>query len=351
MIHNLYLSVLVIIHRCDAHTLDIIQDFLQSADYDSVFSSAPTEPFKGALLLLGSYRGEEVDMNAPLKNQLNSLEKVSNGSKISIGSLAEEDVNEMISFKLCLPLRYARQLAALTVERTDGHPLYAIEFLGSIIQRNDVSFSVRDRRWVWDGDNIEKTLMPECVAELLTKKLMQLPYYVVDALKVLSCIGAHQVNESVITILNEAELSTNMSKALEIAVGQGVMTRADSRHYSFCHEMLRETSYSLIPANERDQLHKRIGTSLAQDKHVADNPELYALAADQYCNISHIGSLDRRERYLFATVCLKAGKISLASSNFDQGTSFLSLSSHCFVQNRIMKCNYLINSLSSLNIL
>ena len=54
------------------------------------------------------------------------------------------------------------------------------------MQRNLVTFSVKDRRFVWDENSIELQMIPEGVVELLTKMLKQLPDDVIQALKVRS---------------------------------------------------------------------------------------------------------------------------------------------------------------------
>ena len=172
---------------------------------------------------------------------------------------------------------------------------------------------MRERRWLWDESGIDDpSLIPDGIAELLTKKLTQLPAETVEALKIVSCIGL-QIDESIITILDEANmLPCSVQKSLSLAISEGVMNKIGS-HYTFSHDMLRLSAYSLIAPNEREYLHKRIGTTLAH------NVELCALAVDQINMANVNGLLNPAERNWFARLNLEAGKHSIESSNFDQG--------------------------------
>merc|ERR1712194_803432 len=189
---------------------------------------------------------------------------------ISVGELTQCDINKMISFKFCLPIRHTRELAELVYLKTRGHPFFAKEFLKSIVLRKFVMFSVKARRWVWDDVAIDMQQISEGVVELLMEKLEQLPEDVIETLKVASCFG-YQINIS--TIQRLCNLWPNMLNTLEAAVKEGIIEKAGPI-FAFSHDMIQESTYCLIPVEERNPLHKKIGMNLVLDHDVAKNAEL-----------------------------------------------------------------------------
>lgn len=168
------LLVLEDLQWADNTTINIIQ---QSTNY----ATQGEESVQGGLFYLGNYRDNEVDEKGFLMQHINGI----NQSRIiSIGELAQHDINVMLSVKFCLPSRHTKQIAELVFSKTRGNPLFCIEFLKSIIERNFITYSVKSRRWVWDDVAIDTQQISEGVVFLLSKKLKQLPEDVIEALKV-----------------------------------------------------------------------------------------------------------------------------------------------------------------------
>lgn len=296
--------------------MDIIVQSVRS------ISELPKEGHAGGILLLGSFRDNEVPEEGFLMNNIKLLQQNANVNKLSIGELLLQDVDDMLTFKFCLPKRYIRDLAQLVYQKTRGNPIFVTEFLRSIIQKKLMAFSVKSHRWTWDDTAIDLQMISGGVVGLLTKKLKQLPSDVIEALKVISCLG--QANISTIELLDLGEFVPNMFEALESAIKEGIVERAGPV-FAFCHDMLQESTYNLIPPDKRKPLHKMIGMNLViQDPQNANNPELCTLAADQINICKDVdGILNHAERAFVARLNLTAGKHSMSTkkSNFQQGKS------------------------------
>jgi predicted ATPase len=112
-----------------------------------------------------------------------------------------------------------------------------------------------------------------------------------------------------------------MIQALDLAMKEGIIEKAGPV-YTFSHDLLQESTYRLIPAHERNLMHKKIGASLVRNTQNAENSELCILAVDQInTSINLEGKLDPAERLLFARLNLVAGKhaMSARKSNYKQG--------------------------------
>lgn len=84
-------------------------------------------------------------------------------------------------------------------------------------------------QWIFDTDVIDLMIISDEVAQLLTKKLGQLPTPLVQAMKIISCIG-YQINRSTIDLLNiNSQSQFNMENMLQMAINEGLIERAVSR--------------------------------------------------------------------------------------------------------------------------
>ena len=180
---------------------------------------------------------------------------------------------------------------------------------------------MKSRRWVWDDDSIDIQMISEGVVELLTRKLQQLSQDVIETLKVVACFG--QVSESMLKMLDLGQFVPDMQETLELAMKEGIIEKAGSI-FAFSHDMLQESTYNLIPMEDRKPLHKKIGFSLVQDMVVVTNPEFCLLAVGQINLCQDMGSiLNPMERALFARLNLTAGKHSIAASSYEQARGYL----------------------------
>ncbi|KAL7544794.1 hypothetical protein ACHAWF_008162 [Thalassiosira exigua] len=307
------------IHWADEVTLDILTDFILTAGHDGASSFHRQAFQKGRLLYLGSYRDNEVNEAGPVMNQIEQMEDAGgniNVNRIAIGEMPETDVNKMLSWKLCLPLRHTQELAQLVHQKTRGYPMFTIEFLRSVIQTNILTFSVRDRRWVWDETAIDMQVISDGVLSLLTNKLQHLPENVIKALMVMSCFGS-QINRSMVHLLDLGQFTSGMMGGLDVALSEGIVDKAGPL-LAFTHDMLQETSYNLIPIHERKPLHRKIALSLSGPE-AAKDPELCILAVDQVNICKDIpGMLSPIEKAKFARLNLLAGKYSARSSGYER---------------------------------
>ena len=311
----------------DAFTLGVVGDFVQFSGHGAA-NLAEEESTHGGLYLLGNFRDNEADFaqDGFVMNHIRSLER-SNGNnvnvvRIAVGELPEHEINKMLSFKFCLPIRHTQELSQLVYQKTRGNPMFVTEFLRSIIQRGLMSFSVRARRWIWEDTAIEMQMISDGVVDLLKGKLRQLPPHVVETLKIVACFG-HQVSVPTLRLLDLGQFPvTNMLEALDIAKREGIVDRAGPV-YAWQHDLLQESTYQLISQGDKYALHKKIGMSLAADPAVAGNAELCTLAVDQI-NICKdaAGMLGPMERNLFARLNLAAGRHSIAASSFEQARGY-----------------------------
>jgi len=282
---------------------------------------------QGGLLIVGAYRSNEVEADGDLLKRINSMKQSDkeNVVTLNVGEMTKIEINKLISSKLCLPMRYTKNLSDLAHAKTGGNAFFIIEFLWSIIQNKCLQFSVRSRRWEWDVETISMSTISDGVAELLLESFSQLPSRVKQLIKIISCLG-YQVEEWLIDALdyNNQILSFNMKNELVIAVQENFLEKAGPV-WQFTHDIVKSTIYELIPAKNRALLHKNIGDILlTNSQHFpSESKAIQKMATDQINKYCQCGHLDKHNRSLFASQNVMAAKSALTSYNFEEAQSYI----------------------------
>jgi predicted ATPase len=158
-------------------TLDLIEDLLTQSDLRH-------------LLLIGAYRGNEVDSSDPLMRKLGAIRKAGAPvQEIILAPLRCGDLAELIAdcFR-CEPER-AIALAELIQEKKVGNPFSAIQFIYALIEEGLLTFEYGRGRWSWDLDRIRAKDYTDNVVDLIVGKLNRLPVETQQALLLLACLG------------------------------------------------------------------------------------------------------------------------------------------------------------------
>ena len=317
---------------CGRRPVLLVLDDLQWADDLSLeviancvtpsVSSASAHSHQGGLLLLGSFRENEVSGDCSLMKQIKEMENAEgniNVKRLAIAELSQCDINHILSFNIGLPMRLTRSLAEIVHQKTRGNPLFVKEFLESLIASKIMTFSVKLRRWRWDEEIVDIKMISKSVAELITKKIRHLPENVLTTLKIAACFGS-QVEVSTMRILNSDETAFDMMGALEMAIKEGLMEKAGPI-YAFSHDMVEQAIYNSIPIDSRKWLHKQIGSILIQ-KSLPCQAGIRALGIDQINLCKDNVVLSPEECSNFANINLAVGKHAMASFQYEEAQSY-----------------------------
>ncbi|KAL7484241.1 hypothetical protein ACHAW6_009888, partial [Cyclotella cf. meneghiniana] len=240
----------------------IFLDDLQWADtasLDLVHAILSDAKGSNCVLFVGSYRDQDVKQGHFVFEFIRGLSAYEVPcTELQLDGLAEEDVNQMLSDMLSVIPRLCKSLSSLVFYKTRGSPFFVVEFLHSLIDRGIVSYSLRERRWCWDIDQIGQEDITDNVLQMIHDKMSFLGDDDQTALEVASCFGI-EINESVVRSLSETQLYSDLPFNLDKAVENGFMEHEGST-YRFIHDKVREAAYSLIDA--KDEYHHDIGMAL-----------------------------------------------------------------------------------------
>jgi len=263
--------------------LVVLLDDLQWSDggslvlLEELLSSA--EP--SALLLLGTYRSDEVDGDHPLTKVLLRLQQRHRRvDQMEIGGIASPAVVQMLAETLQRAPSEVVELADLVVRKTDGNPFLIREFVGHIHDLGLLCYEVATG-WVWQADQIASAAIPDGAVALITAKIDRLDTDVCELLRLASCVGT-QIDASIL-----AELSGHapevIDRALLALTHAGLLATCEGG-LRFAHERIRETVQSLCSSAERAQRHYDIGRLLLARTPEADRAER-ALEIAEHLNL------------------------------------------------------------------
>ncbi|WP_327091330.1 helix-turn-helix transcriptional regulator [Nonomuraea sp. NBC_01738] len=198
------------------------------------------------LLLVVSYRADELHRTHPLRPLLAELSRVEWVSKIDLGRLSRREVVAQAASIL------EREPSPVAIDeiyaRSEGNPL----FVEALISE------------AGGGDTL-----PESLRDLLLAGVERLPEETQELLRVASAGGQHIEHDLLIAVagLDEGALS----RALRPAVAGNVLV-VDGEGYSFRHALIREALHDDLLPGEHTRLHTRFAQALEADATILPSP-------------------------------------------------------------------------------
>jgi predicted ATPase/signal transduction histidine kinase len=292
----------------DAATLDLLERLIAHPEVRHV-------------LLVGAYRDNEVSPSHPLLRMLEAIRNAgARVQEIVLAPLGLDDVGELVADAMhCEPER-ARPLAQLMHEKTGGNPFFAIQFFTALAEEGLLALDRVTRAWQWDMNRIRAKSYTDNVLDLMCGKLRRLSAPTQEALKQLASLG--NVAEDATLALVHGETEEAMHAALWEAVRAGLVFRGDSA-YTFLHDRIQQAAYSLIPDEQRADVHLRIGRVLLASMSADQLAEQLFDVANQF-NRGAALLTDRDEKVHVATIDLSAGQKAKASTAYASAREYFS---------------------------
>ncbi|MEG5162966.1 AAA family ATPase [Microcoleus sp. AT3-A2] len=344
---NLLMQKFVQVFTQAEHPLVMFLDDLQWADSASLKLLQLLMEDTGHLLVLGAYRDNEVSPAHPFMLTVDEIVKSgATVNTITLQPLSLGDLNQLVAETLICDLSFAGPLTELVYQKTKGNPFFSTQFLKALHEDGQIIFnppqsplSKGGSKGGWQCDiNQVKFADASDVVEFMAAQLQKLPAITQDALKLAACIGA-QFDLETLAIVSE-ELPEETESALWKALQEGLILvisegynfiQSDSQSpnqsvanptYKFLHDRVQQAAYSLIPDDQKQATHLKIGQLLLQSSSDIETEEkIFDIVGHLNQGIELIDQLS--EHSALAQLNLEAGRKARNSTAYAAANIYL----------------------------
>jgi len=313
------------------HPLVLFLDDLQWADLPSLrlIESLALDPDASHLLLIGSWRDNEVDEAHPLTRVVEALRAGGRAERVTLGPLSEADVGALVTDALRVSAEAAAPLAAVCVAKTGGNPFFLGRFLEGLAR--DGLLWVEGGGWRWDLDVIRGRAFTENVVSFMAEQLGRLHEDTRRALQLGACVGNTFSLHLLASLWERSRRDTQA--ALQPALSRGLLRPVGAGYWA------GETDEALIPDFSFSFSHDRIQQAAYADlsdaaaTHMAIGRRMLAtLSAEErgrrlFELVDHLNRgeiTDAGERDALADLNAEAGLRALKSAAYSPAHRFLS---------------------------
>ncbi|MEV6969361.1 diguanylate cyclase [Hamadaea sp. NPDC051192] len=231
------------------------------------------EPVDG-LLLVGTYREDDLDEAHPLTTSLSRWRDRVAVRHLRLHNLPVRGQRTMVAEMLHVDSAAAAGLAEAIEPYTSGNPYEMAELLSAL--HRDGVLTVTAGGWRWDPEAVLAHLRQSDVARLLTTRVDAMPPESRAMIEAMACLG-ERTEVAVLQVATGASADV-VEQTLQAPLDEGLLVVEPGRHAArrFRHDRIREAILNELAPWRRRTLH------IAMARRLADVPELFAIAAEQY---------------------------------------------------------------------
>jgi DNA-binding CsgD family transcriptional regulator len=221
-----------------------------------------------AILLVVTYRADELARGNPLHALMPLLVRESRASRIDLRRLEPQAVDALIEKRYTLSPVDRIRLGAYLERRAEGNPLFVEELLRTLVEERLLLSGEQ-------GDTLEdlsEVRVPLLLRQVIEGRLARLG--AANELLAVAAVIGQEVPLDLWMEISGAD-DESLSDVMERAAAARLMEeQRDGKRAHFVHALIRETLYDGIPAPRRHRLHRTIGEFLA----ALPNPDADAVA-------------------------------------------------------------------------
>ncbi|NEP01037.1 MAG: AAA family ATPase [Symploca sp. SIO2E9] len=344
---NLLFSKFIRVFSQAEHPLVIFLDDLQWADSASLklMQLLISEADTNYLLVIGAYRDNEVSNAHPLILTLEEIRQSDASiNQITLAPLNQLSLNQLIADTLSCTLELAEPLTGLVFQKTKGNPFFATQFLKSLQEDQIIWFDLSRGYWQCDLAKVKVLAMGSDVVKFMSNQLQKLAINTQQVLRIAACIGNHFDLETLAIVYEKSlsETATDLWSALQEGLilpesevykfftiqesvgNQDLQEEINYNNcfYKFSHDRVQQAAYFLIPENQKEETHLKIGKRLLSNTPEVEQEEKIFEIVNQL-NVGFKLITNQNDQNQLAQLNLIAGRKAKASTAYAAALKYL----------------------------
>jgi tetratricopeptide (TPR) repeat protein len=267
----------------------LLLDDLQWADAGTIqlLHYLLRQPYLNRLLVVGTYRGEELARELVLTQLLGTGSEEARVPHLLLEPLAERDLSSLVAERLHGPGDPI--LVRTLYQRSGGNPFFAIQMLRLLQEEGQL---VQERSG-WRTIAETRVDLPPAVRHIIARRLRHLQRDQREALTLGAVLGREFSYAALRAVWDGSERS--LFEALDGAVEVHLLGETEDG-YAFQHPLLSEVVYQRVPPARRAPLHER--AALALEQLYGSRAKEHAVELAGHCVAAGRSQADRAVRYL-----------------------------------------------------
>ncbi|WP_433472422.1 AAA family ATPase [Spirillospora sp. CA-142024] len=270
---------------------------------DLVLSEEPVD----GLLLVAAYREDDVDAAHPLAALLSRWRGQAGVRHLRLASLPLPSLVTMVAEMLHMGRAAAAGLAEVIAPHTSGNPYETVELLNAL--RRDGVLAGTAAGWRWDEAAARAHLGESEVTGLLMAQVEAMPAPSRAMVEAMACLGGRADLSLLQAATGDPAAEVDQRLAPVLDAGLLVMEPGPREGVSFRHDRIREAILGGLDARRRRTL------QLAMARRLAEMPELYAVAAEQYLPVASAVDDAAEQRVVVGLLRRAADQAALIGDN------------------------------------
>ena len=243
--HRPLVMLLEDLHWADPESLDLLR-------------MVSREAASQALLVLATFRGDELATNHPLYRLLPVLEREVGARRLELRRLHHEALRDLVVANYRLTEANSARLAAHLYAEAGGNPFFTQQLLSAL--EEDEVLRPLENRWVL-GD-LAGAGVPLALRQVIEARLLRLDEDGQQLLRTAAVIG-QDVSFSLWASVVGGEEEGLLAPVEEATAARLIEPEADGAGFRFVHALVREALYEGINPLRRRLVHRRVGEMLA----------------------------------------------------------------------------------------
>ncbi|CAN5808940.1 hypothetical protein BH23CHL2_BH23CHL2_04740 [soil metagenome] len=209
------------------------------------------------VLLIGTYRSDEVTPTHPLGRLLPAMTRESRATIVDLRRLLLTDIQLLLSGRYALAQGDHARLVEYLYRRSEGNPFFAMELLRTLEEGR----VLRQDGETWNVGDLTRVPVPTLARQVIEARLDRLDADRRRQLAVAAVIG-QEIQVTLWTAVSGEDRSALQATVERGVTGHLLVESDDGTRLRFAHALIRETLYEQTPLPMRQAWHRRIAGAL-----------------------------------------------------------------------------------------